>query len=125
MSNKDYFQNVLNRISELKTDCIPDTPAIHKDIIDITQKLINEVSDNDLENWSIVPFINGSIILSYKYEDKRIVINIAQTCMSYVFYKTGSIGESGQHVFNTKDIHIDDGYSKIKYLIKNAKILHY
>ena len=64
-------------------------------------------------------------MLSYKYEDKNIAINIVQTGMSYVFYKTGHIGEMGQHLFNTKDIHMDDGYSKMKYLIQNAKTLHY
>jgi len=78
-----------------------------------------------LENWSIGPFVNGSIILSYKYEDKNIPINIAQTGMTYVFYKTGNIGEMGQHLFNTKNIHTDDAYSKMKYLIQNAKTLHY
>ena len=64
-------------------------------------------------------------MLSYKYEDKHIVINIAQTGMSYVFYKTGSIGEMGQHSFNSGNIHMDDGYSKMKYLIQNVKTLHY
>ena len=64
-------------------------------------------------------------MLSYDYEDKKITINIAQREMTYTFHKTGSIGESGQHSFNAKDIHMDDGYSKMKYLIKNVKTLHY
>lgn len=125
MNNKEYFQKRLRDISELKTGWISGAPAIHQDIIDITQKLLNELSNEDLENWSISPFVNGSIMLSYNYEDKRVVINIAQNEMTYTFYKAGSIGESGQHAFNTKDIHMDDGYSKMKYLIQNAKTLHY
>ena len=125
MNNKEYFQKTLNYISELKTGWIPDAPAIHQDIIDITQKLINELSDDDLENWNIVPYMNGSIMLSYDYEDKKITINITQHEMTYTFHKTGSIGESGQHSFNAKDIHMNDGYSKMKYLIKNAKMLNY
>ena len=125
MNNKEYFQKTLNYISELKTGWIPDAPAIHQDIIDITQKLINELSDDDLENWNIAPYMNGSIMLSYDYEDKKITINITQREMTYTFHKTGSIGESGQHSFNAKDIHMDDGYSKMKYLIKNVKTLHY
>ena len=125
MNNKQYFQKTLNYISELKDNWVSGALAINQDIIDITQKLINELSDVELENWSIAPFINGSIMLSYKYEDKRITINIAQTGMSYVFYKTGHIGETGQHSFNSGDIHMDDGYSKMKYLIQNAKTLHY
>ena len=125
MNNKKYFQKRLNDISELKEGWVSGALSIHQDIIDITQKLINELSDNDLENWSIAPFVNGSIMLSYKNDDKNIVINIAQTGMSYVFYKTGSIGEMGQHSFNSGNIHIDDGYSKMKYLIQNAKTLHY
>lgn len=125
MNNKKYFQKTLNDISELKNNWVSGARPIHQDIIDITQKLINELSDSELENWSIAPFINGSIMLSYKYEDKNITINIAQTGMSYVFNKTGSIGEMGQHLFNSGDIHMDDGYSKMKYLIQNAKTLHY
>jgi hypothetical protein len=125
MNNKEYFQKGLCDISELKTGWISGAPAIHQNIIDITQKLINELTDTDLENWSISPFVNGSIILSYNYEDKRIVINIAQNEMTYTFYKTGSIGECGKHTFNTGNIHMDDAYSKMKYLIKNAKTLHY
>ena len=123
--NKEYFQKTLDDISELKTGWIPDAPAIHQDIIDIVQKLINELSDDELENWNIVPFMNGTITLSYECEDKNIAINIAQHEMTYTFYKTGSIGEYGQHSFNTGDIHADDGYSKMKYLIKNVKTLHY
>ena len=125
MDNKEYFQKTLNVISELKTGWIPDAPAIHQDIIDIAQKLINELTDDELENWNIAPFINGTIMLTYNYEGKRIVINIAQNNMSYSFHKTGHIREMGQHSFNTKDNHMDDGYSKMKYLIKNAKTLHY
>ena len=125
MRNKEYFQKTLNVISELKDNWISGALSIHQDIIDITQKLLNELSDDELENWSIAPFINGSIILSYKYEDKNITINIEQSGMSYIFYKTGHIGEMGQHSFNTKDNHMDDGYSKMKYLIKNVKTLHY
>lgn len=125
MNNKEYFQKTLDNISELKTGWISGAPAIHQDIIDITQKLINGLSDANLENWSIAPFVNGTIMLSYKYEDKNIVINIAQTGMSYSFHKIGHIGEGGQHPFNSGDIHMDDGYSKMKYLIKNAKTLHY
>ena len=71
MNNKEYFQKTLNYISELKTGWIPDATAIHQDIIDITQKLINELSDDDLENWNIAPYMNGSIMLSYDYEDKK------------------------------------------------------
>ena len=122
MNNKEYFQKELCDISKLKSAWILDDPAIHQDI---TQKLLNELSNEDLENWSISPFVNGSIMLSYNYEGKHIVINIAQNEMAYTFYKTGSIGESGQHAFNTKDIHMDDGYSKMKYLIQNAKTLPY
>lgn len=125
MNNKEYFQKTLDGISELKTGWIPDAPTIHQDIIDIAQKLINELSDDELENWNIVPFMNGTITLSYECEDKNIAINIAQHEMTYTFYKTGSIGECGQHSFNTKDIHMDDGYLKMKYLIKNTKTLHY
>lgn len=125
MNNKEYFQKRLRDISELKTGWISGAPAIHQDIIDITQKLLNELSNEDLENWSISPFVNGSIMLSYNYKDKHIVINIAQNEMTYTFYKTGSIGESGQHTFNTGNIHMDGGYSKMKYLIQNAKTLHY
>ena len=125
MNNKQYFQKTLNYISELKDNWVSGALAINQDIIDITQKLINELSNEDLENWSIAPFINGSIMLSYKYEDNHITINIAQTGMSYVFNKTGHIGEVGQHSFNSGDIHMDDGYSKMKYLIQNAKTLHY
>ena len=125
MNNKEYVQKTLNYISELKTGWIPDVPAIHQDIIDITQKLINELSDDDMENWNIAPYINGSIMLSYDYEDKKITINITQREMTYTFHKTGSIGESARHSFNAKDIHMDDGYSKMKYLIKNAKTLNY
>lgn len=123
--NKEYFQKRLNDIAELKTRWISGAPAIHRDIIDIIQKLINGLSDTDLKNWSIAAFMNGSIMLSYEYEDKNIVINIAQNEMTYTFYKTGSIGECGKHTFNTGNIHMDDGYSKMKYLIKNAKTLHY
>ena len=125
MNNKEYFQKTLNYISELKTGWIPDVPAIHQDIIDITQKLINGLSNEDLENWSIAPYINGTIMLSYDYENKNITISIAQREMTYTFHKTGSIGEMGQHSFNAKDTHMDDGYSKMKYLIKNAKTLNY
>jgi len=125
MNNKKYFQKTLDYISELKDNWVSGALSIHQDIIDITQKLINELSDTDLEHWSIAPFVNGSIILSYKYEDKNIAINIAQTGMSYIFYKTGSIGEMGQHSFNSSNIHMDDGYSKMKYLIQNTKTLHY
>lgn len=125
MNNKEYFQKTLDSIADLKTNWVVGAIPIHQDIIDITQKLINELSNNDLENWSIAPFVNGSIILSYKYEDKKITINIVQTGMSFVFYKTGHIGEMGQQPFNSDDIHIDDGYFKMKYLIKNAKTLHY
>ena len=125
MDNKEYFQKTLNNISELKTGWISNAPSIHQDIIDITQKLLNELSDDELENWSIAPYVNGSIMLYYKYEDKHMVINIAQNDMSYSLHKTGHIGEIGQHSFNIKDIHMDDGYSKMKYLIKNAKTLHY
>lgn len=125
MENKEYFQKTLDYISELKDNWVPGGLSIRQDIIDITKKLINELSDDNLENWSIAPFVNGSIILNYKYEDKHVVINVAQTGMSYVFYKTGSIGEMGQHLFNTGNIHTDDGYSKMKYLIQNAKTLHY
>ena len=56
---------------------------------------------------------------------KNIAISIAPHKMTYTFYKTGSIGEVGQHSFNSGDIHMDDGYSKMKYLIQNAKTLHY
>lgn len=125
MNNKEYFQKELCDISELKTGWISGALVIQQDIIDITQELINELTDTDLENWSISPFVNGSIMLSYNYEDKHVVINIAQKGMSYVFYKTGSIGECGQHTFNTGNIHMDDGYSKMKYLIQNAKTLPY
>lgn len=125
MNNKEHFQKGLCDISELKTGWISGAPAIQQDTIDITQKLINALTDANLENWSIAPFVNGSIMLSYNYEDKHIVINITQKRMSYVFYKTGSIGESGQHTFNTGNIHTDDAYSKMKYLIQNAKTLHY
>jgi hypothetical protein len=125
MNNKKYFQKRLNDISKLKSAWIPDALTIHQDIIDITQKLLNELSNEDLENWSIAPFANGTIMLTYEYEDKNIVINIAQNEMTYTFYKTGSIGECGKHTFNTGNIHMDDAYSKMKYLIKNAKTLHY
>jgi hypothetical protein len=125
MNNKEYFQKGLCDISELKTGWISGAPAIHQNIIDITQKLINELSNEDLENWSIAPFANGTIMLTYEYEDKNIVINIAQNEMTYTFYKTGSIGECGKHTFNTGNIHMDDTYSKMKYLIQNAKTLHY
>lgn len=125
MNNKEYFQKTLDGISELKTGWIPDAPVIHHNIIDIAQKLINELSDDELENWNIAPFLNGTIMLTYEYEGKHIGINIAQNDMSYSFHKTGSIGEYGQHSFNTGDIHADDGYSKMKYLIKNVKTLHY
>ena len=124
MENKKYFQKRLNDISKLKNGMNSDTPVIHQDIIDITQKLLNELSDEELENWSIAPFINGTIVLSYEHEDKNIVISIAQNEMTYTFYYiTDHIGESGQHTFNTGNSHIDDGYSKMKYLIQNAK--HY
>jgi len=125
MNNKEYFQKTLDYISELKDNWVTDALSIHQDIIDITQKLLNELSDDELENWSIAPFINGTIMLSYDYEDKNIVINIAQSGITYAFHKTGSIGEMGQHLFNTKNIHTDDGYSKMKYLIQNAKTLYY
>ena len=125
MNNKEYFQKTLDFITNLKSNWVIGAVPIHQDIIDITQKLINELSDDELENWSIGPFVNGSIMLSYKYEDKNMVINIAQIGMSYVFYKTGHIGEMGQHPFNSGDIHMDDGYFKMKYLIQNAKTLHY
>lgn len=125
MNNKKYFQKRLNDISKLKSAWIPDALAIHQDIIDITQKLLNELSNEDLENWSIAAYANGTIMLSYEYEDKNIVINIAQNEMTYTFYKTGSIGECGKHTFNTGNIHMDDAYSKMKYLIKNAKTLPY
>ena len=125
MKNKKYFQKRLNDISKLKNAWIPDAPAIHQDIIDITQKLINELSDDELEYWNIAPFINGSIMLFYKYEDKNMTISIAQHEMTYAFYKTGSIGESGQHAFNAENSHMDNGYSKMKYLIQNVKTLHY
>lgn len=125
MNNKKYFQKRLNDISKLKSAWILDTPAIHQDIIDITQKLLNELSNEDLENWSIAPYANGTIVLSYEYEDKNMSISIAQNEMTYTFYKIGSIGESGLHLFNSGNIHMDDAYSKMKYLIKNAKTLHY
>ena len=125
MNNKEYFQKTLDSIADLKSNWVVGAVPIHQDIIDITQKLINELSDDELEYWSIAPFVNGSIILSYKYEDKKITINIARTGMSYVFNKTGHIGEMGQHPFNSGDIHMDDGYFKMKYLIQNAKTLHY
>lgn len=64
-------------------------------------------------------------MLTYEYEDKNISIEIAQNEMTYTFYKTGYFGESGQHSFNSGNIHMDDGYSKMKYLIQNAKTLHY
>lgn len=54
MSNKQYFQKRLNDISKLKNG--GDAPAIHQDIIDITQKLIIELSNEDLENWDILPY---------------------------------------------------------------------
>ena len=125
MKNKEYFQKLLYYISKLKNNWIPGGLPIYQDIIDITQKLINELSNDNLENWSIAPYINGSIMLSYDYEDKNMVINIACNGMTYTFYKTGSIGEGGQHSFNTGNNHMDDGYSKIKYLIQNAKTLPY
>lgn len=124
MENKKYFQKRLNNISKIKKCMDSNAPAIHQDIIDITQKLLNEISNEDLENLSIAAYLNGTIVLSYEYEDKNIAISIAQNEMTYTFYKTGSIGESGQHSFNTGS-HIDDGYSKMKYLIQNAKTLHY
>ena len=125
MNNKKYFQKRLNDISKLKSAWVPNAQAFHQDIIDITQKILNELSNEDLENWSIAPYANGTIVLSYEYEDKNIAIGIAQNEMTYTFYKTGSIGESGLHTFNTGNIHMDDGYSKMKYLIQNAKTLHY
>ena len=125
MNNKEYFQKALNDITDLKSNWVTGAAPIHQDIIDITQKLINDLSDDELENWSIAPFVNGSIMLSYAYEDQNMTINIAQTGMSYVFYKTGSIGECAQHAFNTKNIHTECSYSKMKYLIQNAKTLPY
>ncbi len=125
MNNKKYFQKRLNDISKLKTGWISNALAIHQDIIDITQKLINELSNDNLENWTIAPYINGTIMLTYEYEDKNIAINIAQSKMTYIFYKNGHIGEMCQHLFNSGDIHMDEGYLKIKYLIQNAKTLHY
>ena len=125
MNNKEYFQKRLNDISKLKSAWIPNALAFHQDIIDITQKLLNGLSNDDLENWSIAPYINGTIMLTYEYEDKNIAINIAQNKMTYIFYKAGHIGEMHQYLFNSGNIHMDDGYSKMKYLIQNAKTLHY
>ena len=79
MENKEYFQKTLDYISKLKNNWIPGGLPIYQDIIDITQKLINELSNEDLENWSIAPYINGSIMLSYDYEDKNIPCIIKRT----------------------------------------------
>ena len=124
MNNKKDFQKRLDDI-KLTNGWISRVPIIHPDIINITQKLLNELSNEDLENWSIEPFPNGTIMLSYEHENDHIVINITQSGMAYTFHKSSSVGEVGQHLFNTKDIHTDDGYSKMKYLIQNAKTLHY
>ena len=62
MNNKEYFQKGLCDISELKTGWISGAPTIHQNIIDITQKLINELTVSDLENWSISPFVNGVLL---------------------------------------------------------------
>ena len=71
MNNKEYFQKTLDSIADLKSNWVAGAVPIHQDIIDITQTLLNELSADELENWNIAPFINGIIMLSYKYEDKK------------------------------------------------------
>ena len=84
MNNKEYFQKELCDISKLKSAWILDDPAIHQDI---TQKLLNELSNEDLENWSIAPFANGTIMLSYNYEDRSFENFVCFFIISQFFWR--------------------------------------
>lgn len=108
--NKKYFSNKLNEISALKEGWVIGGLPISQAIIDYTHDVLFECDNDDLENWNIGPFVNGSIILSYKDDKKHASINIAEASISY-FYEVGKI-------FNKFQGSIEDGFGRILSLIK-------
>lgn len=101
---KQTFYDKLEEYSKLKKDWISGGKPIHKDIIETSKMIIDRMEN--LEHWNIAPFINGSILMDYRYAENHGCINIAQKGVScYVVdnnYKTfqKNFGKNKEKVIN-------------------------
>lgn len=112
--NKTYFENKLNEISLLKNGWVSGANKISEIAINHTRKLLENLTNEDLVDWDIAPFVNGSILLTYDtYTKNHACVNISEAGVSYFHeypYK---------QIWDTYEGIIEDGFDKIINLIKN------
>ena len=71
----NILEHKLEEISELKDGWIPGSIAIQPKAIEFTKVFLDIIKNH--ENWDIAPFVNGSIMLTYRTDDICCVINVA------------------------------------------------
>jgi hypothetical protein len=114
VDNKTYFEHKLGEIGLLKNGWVSGANEISTIAINYAKKLLEKLSNEDLRDWDIAPFVNGSILLSYNtYTKNRACINLAEKGVSYFHeypYKC---------IWDTYLGGWDKGFSKVVELIKN------
>ena len=117
MSKKrEYLNNRISEMSELQDGWISGAYAIKPAIIIFSKSLVENLDDNVLEHIDIGPFINGSVIVSYRNDEILGAINIA-------FYSLSGFIEAGKD-YKTLELHysgtkeMNNALSKVTEFIK-------
>ena len=85
--NKIYFSQTLAKIGELKEGWVPGGRPISRIAIQNTRAILNALPEcNELQYLDVGPFVNGSVFLTYRNDDKHMCLNIAEVGVSAVFY---------------------------------------